>query len=250
MATDFWNGTGTWSTDNAAWSDNAPPGSTENTEIQTGTANLTSATTISALQVDAPANLELTTGGTLVATGTATVAGYLSLQNGPSLNVGAFLLTGNALVEIDGTNIGGAGGSTLTVGGTLTNSSTNGNGLNIGNSGITAGDTVTAASLNNTGVIQITGAGAVQSTVNITIDGGPAPGGGDRIRQSHKRCAAGIRQRPDRNDRRLPGARRDTASGSRTPVDFRQPTARWPGLTRSPERSMNRMGRRSSPRVA
>ncbi len=73
------------------------------------------------------------------------------------------------MVEIDSTNIGGAGGNTLTVGGTLTNNTaTNGNGLNIGNSGITAGDTVTAASLNNTGVIQITGAGAVQSTVNIT----------------------------------------------------------------------------------
>src|ERR1700733_4089784 len=44
-ATDFWNGTGSWSTDDAAWSDNSPPISTENAQIQTGTANLTSTTT-------------------------------------------------------------------------------------------------------------------------------------------------------------------------------------------------------------
>ena len=46
MATDFWNGTGDWSTDNAAWSDNSPPISTEDAEIQTGTDNLTAAAAI------------------------------------------------------------------------------------------------------------------------------------------------------------------------------------------------------------
>ena len=38
-------------------------------------------------------------------------------------------VTGNGAVEVDGPNIGGGGGSSLTIGGTLTNSSTNGNGV-------------------------------------------------------------------------------------------------------------------------
>ena len=38
-------------------------------------------------------------------------------------------VTGNGTLELDGNNNGGAGGSSLTVGGTLTNSSTNSNGV-------------------------------------------------------------------------------------------------------------------------
>ena len=44
-------------------------------------------------------------------------------------------------MELDGPNIGGGGGSSLTIGGTLTNSSTNGNGVSIGNTSITSADT-------------------------------------------------------------------------------------------------------------
>ncbi len=161
------------------------------------------------------ANARIADAGTLASNsalaGLNTIAGTFYEQNGASvITTGGLSFTGNALVEIDGTNIGGAGGSTLTVGGTLTNSSTNGNGLNIGNTGITAGDTVTAQALNNTGVIQITGAGTVQAMLNITTGsaGFGHAGGGDRIRLPHKRCAAGICRRPDRDDRRPCQSRR------------------------------------------
>ena len=62
----------------------------------------------------------------------------------------------------------GGGGSSLTIGGTLTDSSTDGNALYIGNSNIGAGDTVTATALSNTGVIHIAGNGTIQSTLDIT----------------------------------------------------------------------------------
>ena len=79
-------------------------------------------------------------------------------------------LTGSATVELDGPYAGGAGGSSLTIGGTLTNSSTNGYGLYIGNSGITSADTVTvngAGGLSNTGYITIIGSASVRSTLDI-----------------------------------------------------------------------------------
>src|SRR6202034_272615 len=99
MATDFWNGTGNWSTDDAAWSDGSPPASTEDAEIQTGTANLTAAATIAGLQVDAPATLQLTTGGALTDTGTAAIAGAFLLQGGGLANVTSDMsITGNAEV--------------------------------------------------------------------------------------------------------------------------------------------------------
>src|SRR5208283_4441997 len=58
----------------------------------------------------------------------------------------------------------------LTIGGALTNSSTNGNGLDIGNTGITSADTLTvngAGGLSNTGEINIEGAASVQATLNV-----------------------------------------------------------------------------------
>jgi hypothetical protein len=71
------------------------------------------------------------------------------------------------VVWLDSPFIGGAGGSNLTISGTLTNASTNSNALYIGHQNIGAADTVTAAALVNTGAIQITGSGAIQSTLNI-----------------------------------------------------------------------------------
>ena len=61
-----------------------------------------------------------------------------------------------------------AAAAALTINGTLTNSSTNNNGLYIGNTIIGSGDTVTATGLINTGVIQIVGNGTIQSTLDIT----------------------------------------------------------------------------------
>ena len=58
----------------------------------------------------------------------------------------------------------GDGGSSLTVGKTLTNSGS----LAIGNDLLSASDDVTAASLDNTGKIQLTGSGANQALLDVT----------------------------------------------------------------------------------
>ena len=139
----------------------ARPSSHRNRRDSTGNNNLTSAATIAALQVDAPAILALTAGAVLTDTGSATVAGEFQLTSGGSASVtGDLGITGAGVVSLDSPFIGGGGGSNLTISGTLTNASTNGNALYIGNTGIGAGDTVTAAALVNTGEIQIAGNGA------------------------------------------------------------------------------------------
>ncbi len=51
-------------------------------------------------------------------------------------------LTADTL-ELDGAYTGGSGGTNLTIGGNLTNSSTNGYGVWVGNTGITSADTLT-----------------------------------------------------------------------------------------------------------
>ena len=102
-----------------------------------------------------------TLGSNSALTGLTSVTGNFWLENGAKVTTtGNLSLTGNGTVELDGPNIGGSGGTSLTIGGTLTNSSTNGNGLYIGNTGITSADTVTvkgAGGLSNTGYINIVG---------------------------------------------------------------------------------------------
>jgi HPt (histidine-containing phosphotransfer) domain-containing protein len=167
---DNWNGTGSWTANLTDWSLGAAPSSTNPTEIQTGTDTLTAAGTTAALQVDAGAQLQLNTGGVLTTSGTATVAGNFYLQNGALVTTtGGLTITGGGRVLLDpGVYIGGNGGSTLAIGGTLTNNSTDGNALYIGSSSISAADTVTAKALNNTGVINIVGNTSVLSTLDIT----------------------------------------------------------------------------------
>ena len=88
-------------------------------------------------------------------TGLTAVSGNFLLENGASVApTGNVSVTGNGAVEVDGPNIGGAGGSSLTIGGNLTNSSTNGNGVDVGNAGITSADTLT---VNGTGGLSNTG---------------------------------------------------------------------------------------------
>jgi hypothetical protein len=62
----------------------------------------------------------------------------------------------------------GEGGTTLNVGGTLTNSFD----LVIGNTALSASDEVTAAALDNAGKIQLTGAGANQALLDVTGSAG------------------------------------------------------------------------------
>ena len=99
-------------------------------------------------------------------TGLTTVSGNFWLENGAKVSpTGNVSVTGNGTLELDGNNIGGAGGSSLTVGGTLTNSSTNSNGVDVGNTGITSADTLTVkgtGGLSNTGEINILGGSAIR----------------------------------------------------------------------------------------
>ena len=102
-------------------------------------------------------------------TGLNTVAGELYLENGNSVSVtGNLSITGSGAVDLNSYFLSGSGGSSLTIGGTLTNSSSNSNALDIGYSNIATGDTVTAKALNNTSDISITGNGTIQSTLDIT----------------------------------------------------------------------------------
>jgi hypothetical protein len=61
-------------------------------------------------------------------------------------------------------------GSALRIGGSLSSTSTNGNGISIGNTGITPVDTLTVnrtGGLSNTGAINIEGTATVQSTLDV-----------------------------------------------------------------------------------
>src|SRR5271157_3401255 len=107
-------------------------------------------------------------------TGLATVAGGFYLENGATVApTGNVSITGGGSVQLDGPSIGGPGGSSLTIGGTLTNSSTTGiNGVDIGNTGITSADTLTVngtEGLTNgsSSEINIEGSATVQSTLNV-----------------------------------------------------------------------------------
>jgi hypothetical protein len=107
-------------------------------------------------------------------TGLSGVSGNFWLANGATVSTtGALSISGNGTVEIDGNNAAGLGGSSLTVGGTLFNSSTSANGIDIGNTGITSVDTLKvngSGGLTNgsTSEINIEGSAAVQATLNVT----------------------------------------------------------------------------------
>jgi hypothetical protein len=113
----------------------------------------------------------LSTNSALV--GLKTIVGDFNLQSGASVGAtnGGLSITGTGRVALDAAYIGGPGGSTLTIGGVLTNTSTDVNALSIGNSGISSADIVTATGLINTGRIDIVGSAAAQATLNV---GGPA----------------------------------------------------------------------------
>ena len=105
-------------------------------------------------------------------TGLTTVAGDFWLENGAKVSpTGNVTITGNGTIELDGNNIGGGGGSSLTIGGTLTNSSTNTSGVSIGNGGITSADTLTvngAGGLSNTGEIIIEGSASATASLVVS----------------------------------------------------------------------------------
>ena len=113
---------------------------------------------------------KLTTNSAL--TGLSSVAGNFWLANGATVSTtGALSISGNGAVELDGIDAAGGGGSRLTIGGTLTNSSSSTNGLDVGNTGITSADTLTvngAGGLSNsTGEINIEGGAAARATLDV-----------------------------------------------------------------------------------
>ncbi len=96
-------------------------------------------------------------------TGLTSVTGIFFLENGAKVApTGNLSITGNGIVSLDGPDfVFGGGGSSLTIGGTLTNSSTNGNALDVGNTGLASADTLT-----------VKGAGGLSNTGDINIEGG------------------------------------------------------------------------------
>ena len=114
-----------------------------------------------------------TLGSNSALTGLTSVSDLFFLANGASVApTGNVSVTGSGAVEVDGPNAGGSGGSSLTIGGTLTNSSTNNQGVDVGNTGITSASTLT---VNGTGglsngsssEINIEGSATVQATLNV-----------------------------------------------------------------------------------
>ena len=98
--------------------------------------------------------------------GLASNAGQLFLYNGATLATTTGLNNSGSL-RLDYYNT--SSGSSLTVGGTLTNS----NDVEVGNGGQTVSDTITAAGLNNTGTVSLTGNGTSQASLIVNA---AAPG--------------------------------------------------------------------------
>jgi hypothetical protein len=154
MPTKTWNGSNAdWFTP-GDWSPVGNPGPTDNVVFNSGEATLIS--TDAAIKV---ASITFT-------------GGFLAIQDPGKIQSvsGNVSLSGNSAIALDGQDIGGGGGSSLTIGGKLTNTSTNGDSIDIGNSGITSADTLTVkgtGGLFNTGRINITGSAAAQATLNV-----------------------------------------------------------------------------------
>ena len=127
-------------------------------------------------------------------------------------------------MDLDSYFLSGSGGSSLTVGGTLTNNSTDGNAIDIGYANISTGDTVTVGGLKNSGDISITGNGTIVSALNINgagtnsatvnIDGSGIVqmGTGDIYTQAAGATNIALR-RHARRDRRRHRRRRQSRSG-------------------------------------
>src|SRR5579883_1712288 len=159
-----WTTAGDWSNCNGT-SPNNGAGNTYDVTISNGGApQLTSAITIGNVTitnsawdlVGSPASANLTGGVT-------NNGGTVNLSNGATLTTTTDFSNSSGNLEVD--LFGGQGGSTLNVGGTLTNSNT----VDIGNTGLSSATTVTAAALSNTGTINLTGntSSATQATLNV-----------------------------------------------------------------------------------
>ena len=164
MATRIWTGIvdDKWETV-GNWNPAGIPAVGDDVTLSTGFATLSTTITVNSIAI----------GGANQAT--------LSIKNpgGTATVIGSVTISGTGRLVLDASFIGGAGGNSLTIGGVLTNSSTDGNALVIGNTGQTSADTVTATGLANTGRTSLFGSATAQSTLKIT--GGVAGFGTDGV---------------------------------------------------------------------
>lgn len=96
-----WNGTGNWN-QNIHWNEGVIPGSSDDAQVESGTATLVAATTITNLEVKARATLVIATGTSLTLSGTLTNNGTIRIEDGGSLRPGATsTLAGSGQFEVD-----------------------------------------------------------------------------------------------------------------------------------------------------
>ena len=148
MTTKTWiDGTGNWNTA-ADWNTGTVPGPGDDAVIPFGSVSLTTPVTVGSISLT---------------TSSATLG--IADPGGTDAVTGGFSNSGTV-----GVDFGTSSDTTLTIGGTLTNSGTGS--FNIGYSQLTAASMVTAAGLSNAGTLNLTGSASAQATLNIA---GPAP---------------------------------------------------------------------------
>ena len=119
-------------------------------------------------------DFELGDGAAVNLSGSFTNSGYAELGDGAALSLpGDFNNTGTLYIDPQDYSFNplGAGGSSLAIAGTLTNSST----LYVGNSQLTSDSTVSANALDNTGRIELTGNSSAGNTQQAVLDITNAP---------------------------------------------------------------------------
>ncbi|MGH7046064.1 MAG: beta strand repeat-containing protein [Stellaceae bacterium] len=139
----------------------------DNSLVQFGSGGLSSIAAGGQLSLNGPSAQVRIAGNTSnnnALTGLTSNAGYFYLRNGASLVTTSGLANSDDLL-LD--YFGGDGGSSLTVGGTLTNSGY----TQIGNGALSANSTLTAAAVDNTGTIDLYGNGTSQAALDVA---GPA----------------------------------------------------------------------------
>jgi hypothetical protein len=126
MATSTWNNSDDRWNNPADWSPTGVPGPTDDVVIGGGIAELFSG--------DAAINVK-----SIRLTG-----GFIDIQDpGKTQTVSGNVAISGGSLQLDGVSFGGAGGSSMTIGGTLSNT-TSGAGISVGNTGISSADTLSA----------------------------------------------------------------------------------------------------------
>lgn len=150
MANDTWKGGSDNFTTAADWSTGAPPAATDVADIESGNPQITSNVGTVGSIVLKNASLSVEDGTLSVAAGVNNLAATLDIDNnGPSF-------TGTTFATA-------AGGSSVSVAGTLSNTGT----VTVGNSSLSASTTVNIGAISSSGSLNVTG--AFSSTAQATV---------------------------------------------------------------------------------